>query len=93
MQNAFYQIMIISFFNATIIYTLNKWGFWNWVQTYKRGLMKWYPECFFCYGFHLAVIEIPIIVLFAPSWHLLYVPFCCASLTWVIFKQMINQKS
>ena len=85
------MIIILSFLNATILFSFNKWGVFDWIHTYKPTWLKWYPECFFCYGFHLALLEVPFIAIFAPSWGLLIVPLCCTSLTWVIFKNMLHE--
>jgi len=89
-QEAFYTIGIMSALNATILFTLKKWGFFDWVHTYKPRWLMWYPECYFCYGFHLALIETLLILAFVQSWHLVYIPFASTSLTWVLFKKMLS---
>lgn len=69
-------------FNATVIITFRKWGVFDWIHTYKPTWLKWYPECEFCYGFQLALIETFFAFFFAPSLQMLIVPFCAASLTY-----------
>ena len=77
-------IAIISLLNVTIILVLSTWGWFNWYEARKPSWLKWVKPCIFCFGFRLAVVEIVILAIFIPSWGLVIVPFCCASLTFII---------
>lgn len=75
-------IILLSLFNATVIITFRKWGVFEYIHTYKPVWLKWYPDCEFCYGFQLAVLESIAFCISSPSWLYIAVPLCCASLTY-----------
>lgn len=77
-------IVVVSLFNATLILTLQKWGWFDYYEAHKPVWLKWVKQCVFCFGFRMAVIEVIIIACFIPSWFLIVVPFCCTSLTFLI---------
>ena len=84
-------ILIISLLNATLIYCLNKWGWFDWYETRKPKWLLWCKPCFFCFGFRLAMVEVFLLVLYLQfyTWQWFYVPFCCASLTFLVVKKII----
>jgi hypothetical protein len=82
---SFALISILSLINSTLLFCLNMWNVFNWYIAHRPKWMNWLKHCFFCYGFRFAVYECLVIaILFFQSWHLLYVPFACASLTFLI---------
>jgi hypothetical protein len=77
-------IAIISLFNATLIFSLRKWGWFEWYETYKPVWLKWVKQCVFCFGFRVAAVEIILLSFWVPSWFFIIIPFCAASLTFLI---------
>ena len=84
LSNLVALIAIISLFNATVIITLHKWNWFEWYEARKPKWLKWFKQCVFCFGFRLAIFEIILIAFIMPSWYLIIVPYCCASLTYLI---------
>ncbi len=71
--------IILGLLNSTILLSFMKWG---WIDLYQMHRKEWMPDnCFLCFGFWLAWIEVIILFFVMPSWGLLLVPFLATPIT------------
>ena len=84
-------ILILSLLNASLIFCLQKWGWFQWYETRKPKWLLWVKQCFFCFGFRLAAIEVILLAIsqHCYTWEWLYVPLCCAALTYLIVINLV----
>lgn len=82
----FISYLIIGF-NTTIVFILDKWGFFDWYE-YKLsprlvGILSFMPDniCIFClFGFWLSMIEVFFIHYYLyPSYYIFIIPLVVAS--------------
>lgn len=84
-NNLVYLIVISGCISATILMTLEKWKFIEWMQLHSP---KWFPsDCYLCMSFWVNNIAITPLFIIDQNYLYLVVPFCATSITkFLIFK-------
>jgi len=81
----FMMTWVVGLIVATVIKSIEKWGWLDWYSTYRR---PWMPvgDCKFCmaFWFSFPIVAILVTGLGIREWQLIFVPFASASVAnWV----------